>query len=81
MFISSSGYEEEPTAAAPETVDIEQRMTAIERSLDRDSMQWLLIVLAVMLIFVTVMLIMTPIIIRCCFKNKAKDGPTRQLFR
>ncbi len=81
MFIYSSGYEEEPTAAAPETVDIEQRMTAIERSLDRDSMQWLLIVLAVMLVMVTFAVIITPIICSNCFRNKAKDGPTRQLFR
>jgi hypothetical protein len=80
MFISSSGYEEEPTAAAPQTLDIEQRMTAIERSLD--SIQWLLIVLAVVLVMVTFAVIMTTIIIISrCFRNKAKDGPTSQLLR
>jgi hypothetical protein len=76
MFISSSGYEEPTTSP---TMDIEQRMTAIERSLD--SIQWLLIVLTVVLVMVTFAVIMTPFIISCCFRNQAKNGPTSLLLR
>jgi hypothetical protein len=77
MFISSSGNEES-AAAAPPTVDIEQRMTAIERSLD--SIQWLLIVMTVVLVMVTFAVIIT-IINSSCYRKKAKNGPNSQLLR